>query len=190
MPENPNPQGKGLVPLLQGLDRHRLDRLLPPKTIDQVQMELFTSMFILKSDIRFSPVPEQPYYLYQTEGRYKLLMVGPHEWTTPYRGRYIGECILHKDRTWSMALDPAMVHDTAFMAQIGAEQEKLQQALENAESVADVLPVFEEELGYNGRILAYILGKSLGLSMDLAGISALGYHEAKGLLTREKSAHG
>ena len=182
MPDNPNPQGKGMVPLLQGLDRHRLDRLLPPKKIDQVQMELFTSMFVLKSDIRFNPVPDQPYFLYQTDGRYKLLMVAPHEWTTPYRGRYIGECILHDDRTWSIALDPAMAHDKAFMDEITREQDKLQQALENAEKVDDVLPVFEEALGYNSRILAYILGKSLGLSMDLAGIRGLDYEQAKGLL--------
>lgn len=182
MPENPNPQGKGLVPILQGLERHRLDRLLPPKQIDQVQMELFTSMFVLKSDIRFSPVPDKSYFLYQVEGRYKLLMVGPNEWHTPYRGRYIGECVLHEDRTWSMALDPAMTNDKEFMAQITRDQEKLQQALENAESVEDVLPVFEEALGYNARILAYILGKSLGLSMDMSGIRNLSYNEARGLL--------
>jgi hypothetical protein len=188
MPENPNPQGKGLVPILQGIDRHRLDRLLPPKKIDQVQMELFTSMFVLKSDIRFNPVPGEGYFLYQTDGRYKLLMVGPTEWSTPYRGRYIGECILHEDRTWSMALDPAMTHDEAFMQEITAQQDKLQAALEQAETVADVLPVFEEALGYNSRILAYILGKSLGLSMDMAGIAELTYEEAKGLLMHEKSS--
>ncbi len=183
MPENPNPQGKGLVPILQGIDRHRLDRLLPPKQIDQVQMELFTSMFVLQSDIRFNPVPDRSYFLYQTEGRYKLLMVAPHEWHTPYRGRYIGECKLHTDRTWSMALDAAMTHDKAFMEHITREQKKLQQVLENASSMEEVLPVFEGQLGYNSRILAFILGKSLGLSMDRAGISSLTYGEAKGLLT-------
>tara|TARA_B110000305_G_C19420345_1_gene630545 strand:- start:1467 stop:2033 length:567 start_codon:yes stop_codon:yes gene_type:complete len=188
MPVNPNPQGKGLVPILQGLDRHRLDRLLPPKKIDQVQMELFTSMFVLKSEIRFSPLPNQRYYLYQTDGRYKLLLVGPQQWCTPYRGRYIGECILHDDRTWSMALDPAMAHDTKFMAHIEQEQEKLQSALESAETVEDVLPVFEGALGYNSRILAYILGKSLGISMELSGIKSLNYHDAKGLLQHDKTA--
>jgi len=185
MPENPNPQGKGLVPLLQGLDNHRLDRLLPPKQIEQVQMELFTSMFVLKSDIRFNPVPDRSYFLYQTDGRFKLLMVGPREWHTPYRGRYIGECVLHQDRTWSMALDAAMSHDEKFMAEITAQQDKLQATLEAATSVEDVLPVFEAELGYNSRLLAYILGKSLGLSMDRAGILGLSYDEARGLLTHD-----
>jgi len=188
MPDNPNPQGKGLVPILQGLDTHRLDRLLPPKKIDQVQMELFTSMFVLKSDIRFNPVADRPYYLYQTDGRYKLLMVGPQEWCSPYRGRFIGECILHRDRTWSMALDPAMSHDREFMARIEQEQDNLQQILEQAQCLEDILPVFEESLGYNSRILAYILGKSLGLSMEMSGIRELNYQEAKGLLQHDKAA--
>ena len=186
MPDNPNPQGKGLVPVLDSLSRHQLSRLIPPKQIDQVQMELFTSMFVLKSDIRFNPIPDNPYYLYQTEGRYKLLMVGPQEWSTPYRGRYIGECILHDDRTWSMALDPAMEHDQEFMAQITQQQEALQSALENAETVEDVLPVFEGSMTYHSRLLAFILGKSLGLSMDMAGIREMNYQEAKGLLTQDK----
>lgn len=185
MSDNPNPQGKGLVPLLQGLDRHRLDRLLPPKQIDQVQMELFTSMFVLQSDFRFNPVPHKTYYLYQTEGRFRLLLVGPHEWARPYRGRYIGSAILHKDRTWTLALDPAMEYDRKFMDYIAAEQEKLQQALEAAETVEDILPVYVDSFCYYGRILAFILGKSLKISMDLSGIRTLTYKEAKGLLGHE-----
>ena len=185
MPDNPNPQGKGLVPLLQGFDRHRLDRLLPPKKIDQVQMELFTSMFVLQSDFRFNPVPEKTYYLYQVEGSFRLLLVGPHEWVNTYRGRYIGSAILHEDRTWTLALDPAMEHDKVFMNYLLDEQEKLQKALETAEKVEDVFPVFEESFCYYGRILAFILGKSLRISTDLSGIRTLTYKEAKGLLGQE-----
>ena len=186
MPNNPNPQGKGLVPLLQGLDGHRLDRLLPPKQIDQVQMELFTSMFVLQSDFRFNPVPNKIYYLYQTEGRFRLLLVGPHEWgLNGYRGRYIGSCILHDDRTWTLALDPAMEHDREFMDYIANEQDMLQEVLEKAESLEDILPVYEKSFGHYGRILAYILGKSLAISMDMSGIKSLSYQEAKGLLGHE-----
>jgi len=186
MPDNPNPQGKGLVPLIQGLESHRLACQLPPKQIDQVQMELFTSMFVLQSDFRFNPVPNKTYYLYQTEGSYRLLLVGPHEWgATGYLGRYIGACILHDDRTWTLALDSSMEHDEAFMAHIVTEQEKLQLALEKAQTLEDILPVFEESFGHYGRILAYILGKSLAISMDMSGIKQLNYQEAKGLLGYE-----
>lgn len=186
MPVNSNPQGKGLIPLMQGLDRHRLDRLLPPKQIDQVQMELFTSMFVLQSEFHFNPVPNRIYFLYQAEGKFKLLLVGPHEWgSRPYRGRYIGSCILHEDKTWTLSLDPAMEHDKAFMKHIVSEQEKLQQALEKADTIEDVLPIYEESLCYYGRILAFILGKSLSISMDMSGIKTLTYKEAKGLLAHD-----
>ena len=75
-----------------------------------------------------------------------------------------------------------MEHDEAFMAHIATEQEKLQLALEKALSMEDILPVFEESFGHYGRILAYILGKSLAISMDMSGIKHLNYQEAKGLL--------
>jgi hypothetical protein len=187
MPNNPNPQGKGLIPLLQGLDRHRLDRLLPPKQIEQVEMELFTSMFVLQSEFRFNPVPNRTYFLYQKEGTYRLLLVGPNEWgSTLYLGRYIGSCILHDDRTWTLALDAAMEHDLEFMAHITSEQNKLKQALEHADTLEEILPVFEENFGYHGRILAFILGKSLSISMDMAGIKSLTYNEARGFLSHKK----
>jgi hypothetical protein len=188
MPNNPNPQGKGLVPLLQGLDRHRLGRLLPPKQIEQVEMELFTSMFVLQSEFCFNPVPNRAYFLYQKEGVFRLLLVAPHEWgSTPYQGRFIGSCILHDDRTWTLALDPAMEHDKDFMAHIVCEQNKLQRALEHADTLEDILPVFVENFSYYGRILAFILGKSLSISMDMAGIKSLTYNEARGLLFMDKT---
>lgn len=65
MPINPNPQGKGLVPVLQGIERHRLSDRLPPKQIDQIQIELFTSLFVLHRDFNFNPVPHQSYWLYK-----------------------------------------------------------------------------------------------------------------------------
>jgi hypothetical protein len=186
MPDNPNPQGKCLVPLLQGLDRHRLDKVLPPKHIEQVEMELFTSMFVLQSEFGFNPVANRTYFLYQKESKFRLLLVGPHEWgNTSYQGRIIGSCILHDDRTWTLALDPAMEHDHDFMAYIASEQEKLKQALEHTDTLGEILPVFEENFCYYGRILAYILGKSLSVSMDIAGIKSLTYNEARGLLFHE-----
>ena len=112
--------------------------------------------------------------------------MGPHEWgESGYRGRYIGSCILHDDRTWTLALAPTMEHDPEFMDYITREQGKFQAVLENAESMEDVLPVFEESFGHYGRVLAFMLGKSLAISMDMAGIKTLTYHEAKGLLSYE-----
>ncbi len=188
MPVNPNPQGKGLVPVLQGLNQHRLNIKLPPKQIDQVEMELFTSLFVLQSDIKFNPVPHKSYWLYQCEGRFRLLMVAPDEWVSPFRGRFIGECILQEDRTWTLALDPPMEHDQDFMALIGQQQDSLHQALEDSASIEDALPKLESSFSFYAQILAFTLGKSLDISMQMSGIKGLSYSEAKGLLSHKENS--
>lgn len=183
MPRNPNPQGKGLVPVLQGLQQHLRQPVLVPKQIDQIEMELFTSLFVLQSALKFNPVAGQSYWMYEVEGGYRLLMVAPDEWLRPYSGRCIGECVLQDDRTWTLALQPALAADTAFLARIDTLRRRMQQALERATTIEAVLPVYEEGLGYHGRIMAFILGKSLLSSMQLSGIKGLDYKAARGLLT-------
>jgi hypothetical protein len=182
MPKNPNPQGKGLVPILQGVHQHVQRLAVPPKQIDQIEMELFTSLFVLQSEIRFNPVVGRSYWLYAQAQGYRLSMVGPHEWHKPMQHRFIGRCELQKDRTWTLVLDSSVADDEAFMATIERQRLALHEALENAGSVEDILPVFAPGLGYHGRILAFILGKSLRGSMQLSGIASLSYREAAGLL--------
>lgn len=179
---NPNPQGKGLVPVLQGLQQHWAQVHVPPKHIDQVSLELFTSLFVLQSEIRFNPVPGQDYWLYRQGQCWKLSMVGPHEWGGRLPGRYVGHCMLQPDRTWSLELDAEVADDPVFMAEVEARRAQLQERLEQAESLESVLPGYEERLGYHGKVLAFILGKSLRSSMQLSGIAALDYRQAKGLL--------
>ena len=187
MPRNPNPQGKGLVPVLQGLQNHWQLPVLIPKQIDQIEMELFTSLFVLQSEFKFNPVPGKSYFMYDTGAGYKLLLVGPHEWHTPYKGCFVGECVLQQDRTWTLVLDPELADDPAFMRRVETLRGKLQAALESAEKIEDVLPSFEDALGYYGRITAFILGKSLLTSMQLSGIKGLDYKAAKGLLTHSRT---
>jgi hypothetical protein len=207
MPRNPNPQGKGLVPVLQGLQREWQQPVLLPKQIDQIEMELFTSLFVLQSEFKFSPVPGKSYFMYGFYGTtgaaaddtgaatvggagaaqgYRLLLVAPHEWHEPYPGRFIGECILQQDRTWTLLLNPELEKDEDFMKRVQDLRGKLLGALAKAEKIEDVLPSFEESLGYYGRITAFILGKSLLTSMQLSGIKGLSYEAAKGFLTYTK----
>jgi hypothetical protein len=182
MPRNPNPQGKGIVPVLQGIQQHWAQQVLLPKQIDQIEMELFTSLFVLQSEFKFNPVPEKSYWMYETDEGYRLLLVAPHEWHTPYKGRFIGECVLQKDRTWTLVLNTELSDDAAFMQKVETLRGKLLRALEKADKIEDILPGFEESLGYYARITAFILGKSLLTSMQLSGIKGLDYKAAKGLL--------
>lgn len=182
MRKNPNPQGKGLVPLLQTLHPHVLHNLVPPKQIDQIEMELFTSLFVLQGELKFNPVQGQTYWLYHTANAYRLLMVGPDEWHKPYPGRCIGECVLQSDRTWTLQLQADLVEDSVFLDHIEHLRRKLHAALVHSSKLEDILPHFEPSLCYHGRVMAFILGKSLLTSMQLSGIHELDYKAARGLL--------
>lgn len=186
MRKNPNPQGKGLVPILQGMQQHTRFLLVPPKQIDQVEMELFTSLFVLQSEIRFNPAVGQSYSMYANEQGYRLSLIAPHEWHKPMDHRYIGSAELQPDRTWTLMLDSAVEEDQAVMATIEKKRAALHKALETATKVEDVMPTYVPGLAYNGRVLAYILGKSLRGSMQLSGIATLTYREAAGLLEHHK----
>jgi hypothetical protein len=179
---NPNPQGKGIVPVLQGLQQHWLQPVVLPKQIDQIEMELFTSLFVLQSELKFNPVPHKSYWMYETASGYRLLLVGPDEWHKPYPGRFIGECVLQTDRTWTLMLSDALAEDPAFMEMIEKHRAKLHEALEGATKIEDLLPTFESSLCYYGRVMAFILGRSLLTSMQLSGIKGLDYKGAKKLL--------
>lgn len=179
MPSNPNPQGKGLVPLLQGLAQARQPLPVLPKQIEQIELELFTSLFVLQGELKFRPVPGQSYWMYRTISGYRLLMIGPDEWHKPYPGRCIGECILQADGTWTLRLQAELASDTDFQREVEARRQKLHAALTSAARVEDVLPVHESSLGYQGRVLAFLLGKSLLTSMQLAGIQSLDYSGAR-----------
>ena len=187
MRQSPNPQGKGLVPVLQGLQDHWSQLEVPPKHIDQISLELFTSLFVLQSEFRFNPVPHTPYWMYENEGKYRLMLVAPEEWCGRLPGRCIGLCELQNDRTWTLQLQEVVSADQAFMARIEQQRKELEAALENAETLDDAMPSHEPSFGYYGRGLAFILGRSLRHSMQLSGINALAYQEARGLLTHEKS---
>jgi hypothetical protein len=183
--KNPNPQGKGLVPILQGVHLHAQRLAVPPKPLAQIEMELFTSLFVLQSEIRINPVVGQSYWLYQRELGYRLSLIAPDEWHRELDQRCVGRCELQADRTWTLELSAALAADESFLAMIARQREALHTALEQAEHVEDILPVFAPTLGYHGRILAFILGKSLRSSMQLAGIAALPFREAAALLPED-----
>src|SRR5690606_34012979 len=111
-----------------------------------------------------------------------LSLVGPDEWGGAPPGRYVGHCVLQPDRTWTLDLDPVLAEDPAFMAEVEARRARLQESLEQADNLENALPGYEENLGYHARVLAFVLGRSLRHSMQLSGIAALDYRQARGLL--------
>lgn len=180
--KNPNPQGKGLVPVLAALNDAGRSIVVPPKQVQQVSGELFTSLFVLESRFGFKPVVERSYWLYRREGAFELSLLAPEQWSATVYGQYIGECTLQADLIWTLDLSAEALTDQALMASIAQRRESFEQELQAAASVDDLLPVFKAELPFYQRVFASALAGSLGASMQSAGIRGLSYKEALGLL--------
>lgn len=183
MPENPNPQGKGQVPVLAALaEGQRAAAAAPAKHVEQVSVELFTSLFVLESEFHFQPVAGESYWLYQKEGRFRLSPIPPQDWSPTVYGRYIGECQLQEDMSWTLMLCDEAAEDPALMRYLEERRARFEEDLEAADTLEDALPVHESSLPFYQRAYAYGLANSLGASMEQSGIRELSYNEARGLL--------
>lgn len=186
MTDNPNPQGKGQVPVLATLSQTRAAMAeVPAKNIERVSTELFTSLFILESRFHFQPVQGKPYWLYQKNGRFWLSVLSPEELGESIYERYIGAAQLQPDLTWTLELSDAAAQDQEFLDHLSRKRAELEQRLEEAETVDDAMPTHEEGFGFYQRAYAFALAHSLGSSMDQAGISGLTYEQAKGQIGYE-----
>ncbi len=177
----PNPQGKGLIPVLDSLAASRTAISVPPKHLEQISSELFTSLFVLNSEFQFKPVVNKPYWLYRKGGTFRLSLVSPQEWRGGF-GRYVGKCTLQRDITWTLELDPQTIQDRELMQLIGAKRAEFEAKLQAAQTLEQVLPVFESSLPFYRRVFASALAHSLGASMQKSGIKDLSYHQAKKLI--------
>lgn len=184
--KTPNPQGKGLVPVLAALSAASYRSVALPKQIGQVASELFTSMFVLESSFGFKPVQGRLYWLYRHNKRYKLSLLSPQQWSAAISGEVIGQCMLHEDLTWTLELSDEAVNDPEFMDYIAERRRLFGEALQRADSVDDLLPVFQQSLPFYQRVFASAMAGSLGRSMQLSGIKGLSYEQAAGLLAVDK----
>lgn len=183
MPENPNPQGKGLRPVMAFLEESRAPALMAqPKQIKQISLELFTSLFVLESDFKFKPVRGSTYWLYQKNGRFWLSPISPDEWDERVYGRYIGECELHQDMTWSLEMCEEAAEDQSLMASLEQRWEAFEDAMEESETVEEALPRYQGQMPFYQRAYAFALAHSLRASMQGSGIQALSYQEAQAQL--------
>ncbi len=178
IPKYPNPQGKGLVPVLDSLASSRPTNAVPPKHIEQVSSELFTSLFVLSSQFQFKPVVGQSYWLYRKGQSFKLSLISPEEWRGGF-GQYVGHCQLQSDITWTLALDAEAAKDKELMQFIAAKRAEFDAKLQAVETLEQILPVFDASLPFYQRVFASALAHSLGVSMHKSAIRHLSYQQAK-----------
>ena len=127
--KKPNPQGKGLSTVLDALVDSQVKTSLPPKNIDQVSSELFTSLFVLNTNFEFRPVAGNSYWLYHTNDKFKLFSTAPNAWACGQPGIFIGECVLQNDVTWTIQLRPRclatrMVHTPSASTNISSSRSR------------------------------------------------------------------
>ena len=96
-----NPQGKGLVPVVNLWQSYQ-PATIEKKTTGQLFAEYFTSLLILSADFRFKPVQGAIYFLYLNNQRWMLSLIEPEHWGHASRGEYFGSCQLQEDMTWSI----------------------------------------------------------------------------------------
>ena len=180
-----NPQGKGCVALIDSLQQAKKHLQASAKNIQQISSDLFTSLFILNSQIRFKPTVKQTYWLYFKNNQYQLSLIAPEQWTPAQYGRFIGACEMQTDLTWTLELSDDCANDQAFILEIAQQRLQLEEKLQQAENIDDVLPVYVDSLPYYSRVLASALAYSLKQSMHKSGIHGLSFQQAKRVLTND-----
>ncbi len=176
--KNPNPQGKGLVPVLAALGNASSGVRIVPKHLEQMTADLFTSMFVLESRFSFKPVRGRKYWLYRYGERFQLSPVFPEQWSVPTFDQVIECCELHDDLAWTLELSAATAQDAAFIAYIRTRRETLEQALQSSPTLEAAMPIYVASLPFYQRVFASALASSLGKSMHLSGIAQLNYQQA------------
>lgn len=163
---------------MQLLFERRALAVAPAKSITRISDELFTSLFVLNSEFKFAPVVEKAYWLYRQKQRYRLSPVAPQEWGDDRFGDFIGECTLHDDMVWSLALSQSCLDDRAFMQWLEAQKTAFEKQLKTAARLDQALPGYQSQLPYYQRAYCSALSFSLYSSMQQAGIAALDYRRA------------
>lgn len=186
MLKQPNPQGKGLVPVMDSLAASRARIDVPPKHIEQISRELFTSLFVLHSKFQFKPVVGKPYWLYRRRNNaFHLSLIEPEEWGGHEFGQFIGKCVLQQDITWTLSLDAKAAQDRQLLLLIEDQRRQFETAMREAETIDEVLPVYLDSLPFYQRVFASAVANSLKQSMQKSGILGMSYQQARGLLQND-----
>lgn len=176
---NPNPQGKGVVPVLAAWEAYRPQHIAP-KNAQRIISEYFTSLLVLSAEFSFRPVAGQHYYLYwraSSRRRTPLLLslIEPESVGAERLGLPMGQCQLQPDMTWSIQPASHMTDDPEIVSFLQQFQQQFMDSHNNDQSLEDNLPVFVASLPFYRRMAALALSSSLKYSIssgELEGASA------------------
>ena len=178
--KNPNPQGKGTVPVLADWAATR-----PQATADKspavLLLDWFVSAIVLSAKFQFRPALGQRYFLYLGEDSWQLSLIGPHEWGNRAPGDFLGECALRPDMTWQIEPDEAGLQEPVIRERLAELAGSFTESLKEDGSLREMLPGYRRDLPYYQRMLATGLGSSLQASAEHLAL----LDEPAGLLLEE-----
>lgn len=161
--KNPNPQGKGIVPVLDDLQA-LVVQPGAPKSPAKFLRDYFISSLVLSARFRFRPVVGRSYFLYSGKPEWLLSLIAPAQWHGKPPGEFVGRCTLRGDMTWDLetrnleGLDDVSQDVLAFI-------ESFVDRVTAEGSVGSSLPFYLSTLPYHQRALATALASSLQQSM-------------------------
>jgi len=167
-----NPQGKGLVPVLDAL---KALRPFQPeaKSGEQILRDFCLSTLVLSASFDFRAVPGQTYYLYRLTEGWNLSLISPVEWGQRCPGPYVGHCELAIDMTWTLVLAENLGTDGELLDALEAHLAGFIDRVTQAGRLEDALPIYESGLPYQQRMMATALSTSLQTSLLLSGLNGV-----------------
>lgn len=164
-----NPQGKGLVPVLEAWHGAQ-PRAVEAKTGQRILSDYFTSLLVLSADFGFKPRPGVQYHLYLVEQRWQLSLIAPAEWGARLPGAYLGRCHLRPDMTWELEVCSGAEAKPEMVDALRAFHEGFVDLVNQQRYLEEGLPFYRSELPYYRRLAAAGLASSVSQSMALAGL--------------------
>lgn len=168
--KNPNPQGKGLVPVLQEISSRQSSAFaIQSKNLASTLHDYALSRLILCADFSFKPVINTPYFLYVKNDKLKLSLISPKEWRDERFGLYICRCTLEDSMLWRVADnndDPRVAQH--FLSAFDSLKDSLLSDLFQEDPLNSTLPYFDERLPFHRRVLANALATHLSRTIPSA----------------------
>jgi hypothetical protein len=165
--KTPNPQGKGMVPVLRDWGTMQ-PAVLGPKSPADFLRDYCVSLLVLGAHFRFKPVIGQTYFLYAGEQGWSLSLIAPQEWGQRKVGEFVASCRLRSDMTWAMDTSGLDEHSPA-LAKAKSFIRGFVDTLAEQDSIVTHLPFYIAGLPYYQRLLATALASSLQRSLPTTG---------------------
>ena len=181
-----NPQGKGLVPVLEAWHGAQ-PALVEAKPPGRILADYFTTLLVLSAEFAFKPCQGVDYYLYRAGDAWQLSLIGPDEWGERLPGPCLGRCELRRDMTWRLHPAEDIDQHPSLLEAMERFHEGFVHLLDQAENLEEGLPFYAEQLPYYQRLLAAGMASSLSQSIQLAGLGGESSRRWLANLTRDNT---